>query len=408
MAKISKSPVFTIFLTIFIDMLGVGIMIPVFAPLIINNQIGIVPSHFSEAERKIIYGFLTATFSIFQFFGAPILGGLADLYGRKKILSYTIMGTVIGYLFFAAAIYSKQLWLVFIARMIPGFMGGNISIALAALADVSDEKSKPKNFGLVGMSFGLGFILGPGIGGILGEIDYSLPLFFTALLSLINWFLVRKQFPETFTAVSKKKISVWAGFHNIQKAFQLDGLRVILLVIFLQAFGFTFFTQFFPVFMIDKFGVSERMIGYLFTYIGVWIALTQGVITRFVSKKYNWNKVLSVSLLGMAVTLGMMLIPNHIWGIFVVHPMLAIFQGLTQPNITTAVSSLGSEENQGEVLGIQTSVQSLAFGIPPIIAGYISAIDFRLPIIVGSSFLILSWIIYITWQNHLKRSLKAI
>lgn len=384
-----------IFLTVFIDMLGVGIMIPIFAPLILKNQIGIVPAVFDESQRHIIYGFLTATFSIFQFFGAPVWGALADQYGRKKILLFTIMGTSIGYVFFAVALILKSLPLLFLARAVPGFMGGNIAIALAALADVSEEKDKAKNFGLIGMSFGLGFILGPAIGGLLATIDYSLPMWFTAFLALLNWALVRYQFPETFLPAVKRKVDIFAGFKNVRKAFIHPNLRVILLVLFLMSFGFTFFTQFFQVFMIKKYNASEKMIAIIFTYIGVWIAFTQGVLTRFISKKYAPQSILKVSLIGMAVAMLLIMLPDSYVWIFVFHPLLAVAQGLTQPNITAVISNTGTAQNQGETLGMQSSVQSLAFAIPPIIAGFISAINYNLPIIVGSTFIALSWVVFI-------------
>lgn len=389
-----RNPILSIFITVFIDMLGVGIIIPVFAPLIVKNDLGIVPPQFDQAARQIIYGFLTATFAFSQFFGAPILGALADRYGRKRILNISLVGTLCGYILFALAIHVKLLWLLFIARAIPGFMGGNISIALAALADLSDDKSKAKNFGLVGMAFGLGFIFGPFIGGVLGNIDYSLPLWFTAFLTLINVILVYIQFPETFKPKHVRPITLLAGVNNILKAFTYREMSVILLVLFLQAFGFTFFTQFFPVFMIEKFAVSKAEIGKIFGFVGIWIAFTQGFITRKMAAKFAPTQILRFSLLGMSVAVLLNLLPDTLFWLYAVQPVLAISQGLTQPNMTSIVSSLGTTENQGEILGIQASVQSLAFAIPPIIAGYISGIDYRYPVLAGSVSLFLSFLVY--------------
>jgi MFS transporter, DHA1 family, tetracycline resistance protein len=390
----TKNPILSIFLTVFIDMLGVGVIIPVFAPLIVQNDLGIIPMHYTEAERQIIYGLLTATFAIFQFFGAPILGALADRHGRKRILNITLVGTFFGYILFAYAIYARQLWLIFIARAIPGFMGGNISIALAALADLSNAKSKAKNFGLVGMAFGLGFILGPFIGGILGNIDYALPFWFTAGLTLVNIILVYVQFPETFIPTSVRKLSLLTGIHNIGKAITYKEMRIILLVLFLQAFGFTFFTQFFSVFMIHKFAVSKAQIGQIFGFVGIWIAFTQGVLTRVFSR-FKPEAILRFSLLGMALAIFAQLFPDTMFMVFAVQPLLAISQGLTQPNMTSVVSSLGSRDNQGEVMGIQSSVQSLAFAIPPILAGFLSGIDYRYPIVAGAICLLLSGLVFV-------------
>ena len=393
--KPKRNPILSIFITVFIDMLGVGIIIPIFAPLIVQNDLGIVPAHFSREERQIIYGFLTATFSLFQFFGAPILGALADRHGRKRVLNFTLVGTFFGYVFFAAAVHIKILALLFIARAIPGFMGGNISIALAALSDLSDDKSKAKNFGLVGMAFGLGFILGPAIGGTLSKYDYSYPLIFTAFLTFINIILVYVQFPETFKPKTVRPISLMAGFHNIAKAFAYSNMRIILLVLFLQAFGFTFFTQFFPVYLLNKFSVSKQEIGYIFGFSGLWMVITQGLIVRRLAPLFKPEQILRFSILGLSGAVLINLAPSTLYWVFAVQPLLAISQGMTQPNITSIVSSLGTTENQGEILGIQASVQSLAFAIPPILAGFLSGMDYRYPIIAGSLSLLMSGLIFI-------------
>ena len=393
--KPKRNPILSIFITVFIDMLGVGIIIPIFAPLIVQNDLGIIPPHFSKEERQIIYGFLTATFSLFQFFGAPILGALADRHGRKRVLNFTLVGTFVGYALFAGALHIKILALLFIARAIPGFMGGNISIALAALADLSDDRSKAKNFGLVGMAFGLGFILGPAIGGFLSKYDYSYPLIFTAFLTLINIVLVYIQFPETFRPKTVRPISLMAGFHNIAKAFTYSNMRVILLVLFLQAFGFTFFTQFFPVYLIDKFDVSKQQIGYIFGFLGIWMVITQGGITRKLANIFTPVQILRFSIIALSGAVLVNLAPNTLYWVYAVQPLLAISQGLTQPNMTSIISSLGTTENQGEILGIQASVQSLAFAIPPILAGFICNIDFRYPIIAGSICLLASGLIFV-------------
>ncbi|MES2620949.1 MAG: MFS transporter [Bacteroidota bacterium] len=396
--KKKLSPLLAVFITVFIDLLGIGIIIPVFAPLIIENKHGMLSAEMSEATRNLIYGILTATFPFFQFFGAPILGTLADKFGRKKILQISLVGTFIGYVLFALAIHFQILWLLFIARALPGFMGGNISIVTAALADISKPEEKAKNFGLIGMAFGLGFIFGPFIGGILSSsdvsrfFDYSTPLWFTAFLTLINIYYVQKQFPETFKPSAAGKVSLLTGIHNIQKAFSLVNMRVILLSVFLQAFGFSFFMQFNQVYLIKKFHFDEKSIGLIFGYIGLWIAFTQGFIIRKMATRFSPAQVLRVSLLGLAITLLAILLPDSWWLLLLINPFIAIFQGLTQPNQTSIVSALASKDTQGEILGIQQSIASLAFTIPPLIAGVLVSFDFRLPIIASAVVTLLAWL----------------
>jgi len=400
------SPILAVFITVFIDMLGVGIIIPIFAPLIIRNEHGMLPLDTAEPTRNIIYGVLAASFAVAQFFGAPILGALADKNGRKKILQISIIGTFVGYICFALAIQFKLIWLLFIARILPGFMGGNIAIVLASLADISEPKDRAKNFGLVGMAFGMGFILGPFIGGVLAEptewfpwLDYATPLWFTAALSALNFYYVAKQFPETFKPSGEGELNVMMGFKNIKKAFALVEMRVILLTLFLQTFGFSFFMQFFQVYLIKEFDFNQKQIGMLFGYIGLWIAFTQGVVNRVVSVRFLPEKVLRVSLLWMGVALLAILLPNEWKWLLVVHPFVALAQGVTGPNITSIISQLSSKETQGEILGIQQSVQSVAFAIPPLIAGVLVSFGAALPIVAAGAITILAWGVFFLGFN---------
>ena len=393
-------PLVAVFITVFIDLLGIGIMIPVYAPLIIENKHGMLPPDMSEQTRNLLYGILTATYPFFQFFGAPILGTLADKYGRKKILQISLIGTFVGYALFAFSIHAHLIWLLFVARAIPGFMGGNISIVTAALADISKPEEKAKNFGLIGMAFGLGFILGPFLGGILSSrdisprFDYSTPLWFTSLLTLVNIYYVHKQFPETFKPRAPGRITLLAGIHNIRKAFGLVNMRVILLTVFLQAFGFSFFMQFNQVFLIKKFQFDEKSIGMIFGYIGLWIAITQGLIVRKITSRIAPARILRFSLAGLSVAILFILLPDKWWLLLLINPFIAIFQGLSQPNQTSIISALASKETQGEILGIQQSIAAIAFTLPPLIAGVLVSFDYRLPIIASALFTLLAWAVF--------------
>lgn len=277
-------------------------------------------------------------------------------------------------------------------------MGGNISIVTAALADISKPEERAKNFGLIGMAFGLGFIIGPFTGGILSSSDicswfsYATPLWFTAFLTLINMYYVATRFPETFQARQNVEVSLFAGINNVRKAFKMLNMRVVLLTVFLQAFAFSFFMQFNQVYLIKKFHFDEKQIGMFFGYIGLWIAFTQGVIVRKITKHFSPPQILRVSLLGLSVTLLVILLPSKAWMLLFINPFMAIFQGLTQPNQTSIVSTLTPRENQGEMLGIQQSIASLAFTVPPLIAGFIVTIDYRLPIMAASFITLLAWL----------------
>jgi DHA1 family tetracycline resistance protein-like MFS transporter len=397
-----KPSILPIFFTVFLDLVGVGIIIPVMAPLLLDPSHHILAADTSQNTRTLILGIILAMYPLAQFFGAPILGALSDRYGRKKLLLISLCGTMIGYFIFAAGIYSSALLLLFLARILDGFTGGNISIAMSAIADISDPQEKAKNFGLIGMAFGVGFVIGPFIGGKLADptvvswFNYSTPFLFAALLSAINILLVIFRFKETLTTRKMSQVSLLTGMRNIKKALQMPRLRTMFAVVFLLTFGFNFFTQFFQVFLIQKFAYTQSQIGDLFAYVGLWIAFTQGFILRKLPKTFTPVRILSFSALLLGYTLPLLLIPDKAIYLYLILPFIAMFNGLTQPNSQAIVSSLTDASSQGEILGINQSFQSLAMTIPPIIAGLIVNVDRNLPILVAGTSTVLAWLIFVS------------
>lgn len=337
-----------------------------------------------------------------QFFGAPILGALSDRHGRKPILTLSLIGTCIGYVLFAIAIINQNLVLLFFSRMLPGFTGGNISVAMSSISDISDDKTKTQNFGLVMMAFGLGFIIGPALGGILGDdsvvswFGHDTPFWFTAALTLFNIILVQIIYKETLKNKRHTKISAWSGIRNITKSFQTPNLRSIFSVVLLLSLGFTFFTQFFSVYLIEEFQFSEKDIGLLFGWVGIWLSFTQGFIVRKLSHISSY-KILKIAIPSLAVGLILLLVPNQSWWLWIINPIIALAQGALAPNLTTVVSRQASADRQGEILGINQSMQSLGHTIPPIVAGYLLAINTALPLIAAAVFTIIGWIVYLAY-----------
>ncbi|MEZ4775516.1 MAG: MFS transporter [Bacteroidia bacterium] len=399
--KPDRGSILSIFLTVFIDMLGVGIIIPVIPALFFDESSQFFSSDFSHEMRSILYGFLIAAYPFMQFFGAPVLGALSDRHGRKPLLSISLIGTAVGYLLFAVAIMTQNIWLLFASRMLPGFMGGNISILLSAIADVSDAKSKTQNFGLVGMAFGIGFILGPAIGGILADstvvswFDHETPFWFTAALTIINTLLVHFRFKETLKEKQESEISLAKGFKNIATSMTSPRLRVIFTVVLLLSLGFSFFTQFFSVLLIDKFGFTEKNIGLVFGWVGIWLAFTQGFTVRKLSKKFSSRQILNFTPFFLGIALATILIPDQAWWLFVITPFTASFQGITAPNLTTVISEQATARQQGEILGINQSVQSLGQMIPPVIAGYLNTLNGNFPILAAAAFTLCGGLVYV-------------
>ena len=389
-----------LFFVVLLDMIGIGIIIPIIAPLMLDPSNGVLPVSYAAGTRNLILGMLMAVFPIFQFFGAPLLGAFSDRHGRKKLLMASIFGTFLGYAFFGLGILMRNVYLLFLGRIIAGFTGGNISIAFSSVADISNEKSKAKNFGILGMAFGFGFIIGPYIGGKLADpnfvswFDFATPMWFAALLSLANILLIVMFFSETLGSSIRTKISLFTGFRNIAKALRLESLRTMFMVMFLHSLGFSFFTQFFQVFLIQKFSFSQVQIGSIFAYVGLWIAITQGIVTRIVARFMSPRKVVSMSIFALSVFLLMIIIPSKPSSMYFIMPLVALAQGLTFPNSTSIISNLGGKESQGEILGINQSIQSLALAISPLVAGIIVSFNMNLPIIMSSIITFMAWLVF--------------
>ncbi len=394
-----------IFLVVFIDLLGIGILIPVIAPLIMDPH-GILPPAIGTQERAEILGFLLASFALAQFLGAPILGALSDRLGRKIVLIISIAGTLIGYVIFGFGILLGNIFLLFASRILAGFSGGNIAVAMSAIADISDEKSKSKNFGMIGVAFGLGFIIGPFIGGKLSDptiaswFNNATPFWFAAILSAINIVLMLTIFNETLKTKVFKKISPLTGIKNVAKAFTMPNVRTMFLVSFLYFFGFTFYTQFFQVYLYENFSFTQSQIGDVFAYLGLWVIITQGIIIRFISKWLSSKQVLYFSILSLSLSLLLVLLPRAPELLFFVLPFVAVSNGITVPNMSTIISDLAGKESQGEILGISQSLQSLAFAIPPIISGFVYVLHPTLPVLLGAFFVFLAWILYIYFSKQ--------
>ncbi len=409
--KKARSPLAAVFTTIFIDLLGVGILIPVMPLLVTPGEYRITPDYWSIKGGFILLGWLTAAYPIAQFLAAPILGQLSDRHGRKRVLAYSIFGTAVGYAISAYGILSKNIGLLFLGRIIDGLTGGNISVAQAAVSDVSTPANRAKNFGRVGMAFGLGFVIGPYIGGKLADpsvvswFHTSTPFWFAMLLSLANTLFVLFKFPETHSKPSGEPMDWARSITNVRHAVTMPGVRAVMPTVFLFTGGFTFFTTFFGVILRQKFGFSQGNIGDYFAYVGICIATAQGLVVAVVSKKLKDYQVLRFAVAGTAVALALYAwVSNYHW-LFAVAPLMAIFNGLSFANMPTIVSRVAPDGNRGEALGISSSVQALAQGILAAMSGYIASISQSKVVLTGAAVVLLGQIafwVFFDPQRHRK------
>jgi MFS transporter, DHA1 family, tetracycline resistance protein len=397
----NKSRLPIIVLTVFLDMLGISLVIPIAAPLFLSSDALLLGAHVSLEYRTLIMGLLLGIGPIVQFFITPLLGAYSDRMGRKPVLIVSVLVNALGHALFGLGIVTQQLWLLFASRVLAGVGSANLAAANSAVADVSDPSVKIRNFGLVGMGLGLGLIFGPFLGGVLSDahiaswFTLATPLWFAAVLAILNAIVVQLFFDETLRERIHTPMSLLTGARNIAKAFRMPNLRSIYLVGFLMGFGYNFFAQFFSVFLVAKFQFSTAQIGALFAYIGIWSAFTQGVLTRYLAKFVPPRSIIRWAPLAAVAVLLFLAAVEHVRNVYLLLPLVAMAYGVNGPNITALISDSADQSSQGEVLGIDRAMAALSFGLPPILSGWAVALHVSMPMIVAAVFMFLAWLVFV-------------
>ena len=394
MIHLKPKPFAVLFVTLFVDSLGFGIVIPIFPQLFTPGAAdSVLPSTWSASQGYILLGWIAALYPLTQFISTPILGQLSDRYGRKPVLAFSIFGTVVGYILFAVGLYTKNIPLLLGSRILDGFSGGNISVAQAAVADITPTKNLPKNFGIIGVAMGLGFIVGPLIGGLLSGNSSAVlfgaltPFIVAALAAFINLMMVIFLLPETLKLNIKKRLDISRPFRNIYTAFSRPGLRSVMPMNFMFMAGFTLLTTFIGLILASKFGFQPSGIGGYFAYVGICVAIAQGGLTALVAKKWQDYQVLRYSLfIAGASIFGFLFVPvGQFKWILLLTPILAIGYGLTAAFGTSIVSRITPANLQGEALGINASVMALANSVPSFLGGYVALVNSDLTIFLASA-----------------------
>lgn len=394
----SRKTLGAVFSVVLLDLLGFGIVVPVIAPLFVSETatfgIGLATS-----TREIMLGCMIAIYPLMQFFSAPFLGALADRYGRRKLLMACLAATVLDYILCAIAIATHQFWLLLVSRAIAGFLGGNIAIARAVIADVSTEATKAKNFGIIGIAVGIGFIIGPFLGSLFSDsslvswFTFATPFWLSALLAAGSLVVVWLHLPETLKHPITQKITLLTGPRHIAHAFRLPLLRSLFTTAFLQLFGFAIYTQFFQVFFIERFNPSQLDIGLAIGYIGVLVVLAQGILNPLCVRSVGERRLVIWALAALTVSIAGVAVAHSEGLLFAYLGISALASGFIYPNITALVSNSAAATNQGEIMGLYQSIESLAQAIGPFIAGFVAAYGESVPLFLAAASIALAWFV---------------
>lgn len=350
-----------IFVVVLVNMLAFGIVIPLL-PYLANKT--------GASEFQI--GLLVASYPLAQLVGAPLLGRLSDRYGRKPILLLSILGTAVGFVVLALA---NSLPLLFLSRIIDGLTGGNINVAQAYIADVTDHTERGKAMGLIGAAFGLGFVVGPVTGGLLSDISYSAPAWAGAAISVANLAAVTLFLPESLSSKARARLVALK-----RKVFDLAGLRhaithrrvgPILTIRAVTGVSFALFETMFSLWALAALGFSASQTGMFLGYIGVLSVIVQAGLIGRLTKRFSDDTLLlaGVGLSGVSL-LAWAFVPNVTLLVLVVIP-LSLGLAVSSTVMTSALSKAVDADEVGGVLGAQTSIMSLTRVVAPIIGGFL-------------------------------------
>lgn len=362
MANKGSAAIGFIFITLMIDITGLGLIIPVM-PALIKELTGEGISRASEYG-----GWLVFTFAVMQFLFSPVLGGLSDQYGRRPIVLIALFGFAIDYLLLAFA--PTLLWL-FVGRALAGVTGASITTATAYIADISTKENRAQNFGMIGAAFGLGFIIGPVIGGLLGSFGPRVPFMVAAALTFVNFLYGYFVLPESLKKENRrpfnwKRANPIGSLKNLQRYPALSGLAFSFILINLASHAVQSNWSYF---VIEKFGWSETMIGISLGVVGILVALVQGGLIRFTNPRLGNEKSVYTGLLLYSAGLFLFAFASQSWMMFVFLIPYCL-GGIAGPAIQAIMSSSVPANEQGELQGALTGLLSLTSIVgPPMMTG---------------------------------------
>jgi multidrug resistance protein len=359
-----RSPLGLIFLTLFIDMLGFGIVIPVLPLYAEGSRIGATPAQLA---------WIVGIYSLLQLVCAPLFGKWSDRIGRKPVLVVSILGTAVGFVVLGAA---TTVWMLILGRILDGASGGNISTAMACIADVTTKETRSRNMGLVGAAFGLGFMLGPAIGGVLSKhFGLATPFYFAAGLALLNALLVWLRLPETLTAESRERARQRATIGEVFHSGRAGMISAILASQLASVTGFSIMTALFALYCEKRFGYDTAQVGYILAYVGLLGVLFQGGLLRRLLKKPIEKELAVIGAVVLALSMAALPFTHTLGVLLVVCFGISLGNSFVTPTLNGLASRSTDAHCQGRLLGLMQSAGSLGRFLGPMIGFGLVSLD---------------------------------
>ena len=394
----NRSSLVLIFLTVFIDLLGFGILIPILPSFSVKEL------HVDEAA----IGIAIAIYSFVQFLFNPVLGKLSDKYGRKPVIVVCLFLNAMGYVVFA---FTHSYLMLLASRVIAGIGGSSIGVAQAYIADVTTRENRSKGMGLIGAAFGLGFVFGPLIGGLLSSYGYAVTGYVAAGFSLMAFLLTilylpeslkQKEEAEDLSAHSQRRKLF--DFAAMKKILQKPDLAVLILLFFILTFSFANIYGTFALLGLKVYGFTDMQNGYMYGIVGLSSAIIQGGLIGRINKLMSKKMILTIGSILMMLSLAMIPYAGTFLGLAIVSIVLSYGTGTFQPTVLSLIYEVTSETEQGITLGINQSLSSFARVLGPLWGGFaFEYLGYPFPFLTGAVF---TFIIFLLTVFYLPKKIK--
>ena len=385
-----------LFLVLFIDGMGLSLLFPIINSIIIDPSSHFLPFFMPLATREFLYGLVIGIYMICWLFGAAILGDLSDICGRKKSLMICLAGACSGYGLSGIAIGASSIVLLIVGRVIAGFTAGSQPIAQAAIVDVSSEEHKARNIGFILLSVSMGFILGPLLGGVLSDnhvvswFSFSTPMYFAALLSLLNMLLLQMLFKETFVKSTPIKIKLSRAVTVFIEAFQHKKIRKLSIVMLFMILGWSNYYTFIPFYVHEKFHYTTLQQAYFMAMLGIGFSIGSAFLVDYFSKRFNNRNNVLVGMIIAAIFIGFVLFNINEVADWFFTIIIAASICVAYSIIITLFSDEVGPDEQGWVMGVMGSLMDFCFGVTAVLTGVLVQLGINLPLILAMSGLLLA------------------
>lgn len=381
-----------------LDMIGYSLVFPVLAPLLLNSKLAFFATDTPVEVRTTVLGALFAIFGVLQFFGASLIGALADHFGRYKAFLGSIGVSIFGYLLMALSVYWQDLTFLFVGRAITGLCSGNFALAQSATADLTDVHHRSKAFGVLSAVSGLGWVAGPWVGGKLANPEWlfgSGAFLFAAIAAILNLFVVLLFYTETWSR-KEAHTGLLDTIKDLGLVFHHQKLRIILMTYLLFSTGWGFFLIFSPTFLVQRFSLTSSEIGDIFVYMSVvWFFVSMFLNKELIGRCSLRALILSGMVISFVGVL-LFLLPETLWPYWIFIPIALTGGALAYVNLNSLLSLSASEKMQGRAMGAGGSMWAIAQIIAPLAAGVLAGWNMYSPLFVGALIILCAFIYFIT------------